>query len=478
MWASIKAVGSWQGELWNRRKNGEIYPTWLAVSAVKNDQGQATHYVGISSDLSQLRQTEAEREHLAHYDPLTDLPNRLLLQSHLAHALAQSKRHQNKVGVLYLDLDRFKNINDSLGYQVGDELLVTLTERLTMHMRSEDMLARLGGDEFLLVLEHISDPEDAAIVARSLLETLSQPFILPGEREIFIGASIGISVFPNDGDSAEQLIQHADSAMHQAKTHGRNTYRFYTEELTRASGEHLELENRLRHAITANQLLVYYQPQVDIASGHIVGAEAPVNFIPLAEETGLIGAIGEWVLRETCMQGMRWIEAGLPFLTLAVNLSPHQFLRSNISELVSKVLAETGFPAGRLELELTESALMQQGEDVVRMLHLLRAQDIRLAIDDFGTGYSSLSYLKRFPLDIVKINKSFVDDIPFHQDDMEIAATIIAMGHILGFKVLAEGVETQEQLEFLQTKGCDLYQGYLTSPPLPADEFEQLLKER
>jgi diguanylate cyclase (GGDEF)-like protein/PAS domain S-box-containing protein len=491
MWASIKAVGSWQGELWNRSKNGEIYPTWLAVSAVKNDQGQATHYVGISSDLSQLRQTEAEREHLAHYDPLTDLPNRLLLQSHLAHALAQAKRHQNKVGVLYLDLDRFKNINDSLGYQVGDELLVTLTERLTMHMRSEDMLARLGGDEFLLVLEHISDPEDAAIVARSLLETLSQPFILPGEREIFIGASIGISVFPNDGDSAEQLIQHADSAMHQAKTHGRNTYRFYTEELTRASGEHLELENRLRHAITANQLLVYYQPQVDIASGHIVGAEAlvrwrdpergmiqPVNFIPLAEETGLIGAIGEWVLRETCMQGMRWIEAGLPFLTLAVNLSPHQFLRSNISELVSKVLAETGFPAGRLELELTESALMQQGEDVVRMLHLLRAQDIRLAIDDFGTGYSSLSYLKRFPLDIVKIDKSFVDDIPFHQDDMEIAATIIAMGHILGFKVLAEGVETQEQLEFLQTKGCDLYQGYLTSPPLPADEFEQLLKER
>ena len=328
-------------------------------------------------------------------------------------------------------------------------------------------------------------------MARSLLELLSQPFVLPGGQEIFIGASIGISIFPNDGDSAEQMIQHADAAMHQAKKQGRNTYRFYTDALTRASGEHLELENRLRHAIRANQLRVYYQPQVDIASGHIVGAEAlvrwqdpergliqPVNFIRLAEETGLIGAIGEWVLKETCLQGKRWIDAGLPFLTLAVNLSPHQFMRGNIVELVSKVLAETGFPADRLELELTESALMEQEEDAVKMLHLLRAQDIRLAIDDFGTGYSSLAYLKRFPLDILKIDKSFVDDIPFHQDDMEIASTVIAMGHILGFKVLAEGVETAEQLEFLKEKGCDMYQGYLTSPPVPAEDFEKMLAEK
>ncbi len=450
-----------------------------------------THYVGISSDLSQLKQSEAEREHLAHFDPLTDLPNRLLLQSHLTHALAQAQRHSTQLGVLYIDLDRFKNINDSMGYLVGDELLVNLTERLTMHMRSEDMLARLGGDEFLLVLEHINSPEDTAVVARSLLELLSQPFALPGGQEIFIGASIGISIFPSDGSNAEQMIQHADAAMHQAKKQGRNTYRFYTDALTLAAGEHLELENRLRHAIGANQLRVYFQPQVDIVTGHIVGAEAlvrwqdperglipPAHFIRLAEETGLIGAIGEWVLRETCLQGARWIEAGLPFLTLAVNLSPHQFMRGNIAELVSKVLAETGFPADRLELELTESALMEQEEDAVKMLHLLRAQDIRLAIDDFGTGYSSLSYLKRFPLDILKIDKSFIDDIPFHQDDMEIATTIIAMGHILGFKVLAEGVETAEQLAFLQDKGCDMYQGYLTSPPVPAEDFEKLLVER
>ena len=491
MWHSIDEIGYWQGEVWNRRKSGEIYPERITISAVKDAGGKTTHYVGMSADLSQLKQSEEQREHLAHYDPLTDLPNRLLVQSHLTHTLAQAQRHQRQVGVLYLDLDRFKTINDSLGYPVGDELLIALVKRLSTRMRGEDMLARLGGDEFLLVLDHIDNPEDAAGVARALLELLTQPFMLTGGQEVFIGASIGISVFPNDGNQSEQLIQHADAAMFQAKQQGRNTYRFYIDSLTLAAGQHLELETRLRHAITANQLRVYYQPQVDIATGRIIGAEAlvrwqdperglipPVQFIPLAEETGLINAIGEFVLKETCLQGVRWIEAGLPFLTLAVNLSPHQFMRGNIAELVAKVLAETGFPADHLELELTESALMEQEEEAVKMLHLLRAQNIRLAIDDFGTGYSSLSYLKRFPLDVLKIDKSFVDDIPFHQDDMEIAAAIIAMGHTLGFKVLAEGVETAEQLAFLQAKGCDMYQGYLTSPPVPADEFEKLLSAR
>ena len=491
MWASIREVGYWHGEIWNRRKNGEIYPEWLTISAVKTAEGQTTHYVGTFSDISQIKESEERAEHLAHFDPLTDLPNRLLVLSHLNHVLGRAQRHHRQVGVLYIDLDRFKNVNESLGYPVGDELLVALTERLTMHMRSEDLLARLGGDEFLLVLESMEDPEDAATVARSLLELLTQPFELSEEQEIFIGASIGISVFPNDGNNADQLIQYADAAMHQAKQQGRNTYLFYTESLTRTSGEHLALETRLRHAITANQLRVYYQPQVDIATGRIIGAEAlvrwldperglisPAHFIPLAEESGLISIIGEWVLRETCQQGMRWIETELPFKTLAVNLSPHQFQRGNIVDVVSKVLTETGFPADRLELELTESALMQQEENAVKMLHLLRALGIRLAIDDFGTGYSSLSYLKRFPLDILKIDKSFVDDIPFHQDDMEIASTIIAMGHSLGFKVLAEGVETKEQLDFLQAKGCDLYQGYLTSPPVPADEFENMLRNK
>jgi diguanylate cyclase (GGDEF)-like protein/PAS domain S-box-containing protein len=491
MWASILEAGYWQGEIWNRRKNGELYPQQLTISAVKDAQEQTTNYVGICSDHSQLKLSESRLEHLAHYDPLTDLPNRLLLQSHLTHALMQAQRHQRQLGVLYIDLDRFKNINDSLGYPVGDELLITLSRRLTQRLRSENMLGRLSGDEFLLIIDHMDSAEEAVSVARTLLELLSQPFILSEGPEVFIGASIGISIFPNDGDSAAQLIQHADAAMHHAKEQGRSTYRFYIDSLTREASDHLELETRLRHAIAAGQLRVYYQPQVDIKTSRIIGAEAlvrwqdperglipPAQFIPLAEETGLIGAIGEYVLRETCLQGAKWIAAGLPFLTLAVNLSPHQFLRSNIAELVSRVLAETGFPANHLELELTESALMQQEESAVKMLHLLRAQNIRLAIDDFGTGYSSLSYLKRFPLDILKIDKSFVDDIPFHQDDMEIAATIIAMGHTLGFKVLAEGVETAEQLAFLEAKGCDMYQGYLTSPPVPAEEFAALLSSK
>ena len=491
IWTNIEHAGYWHGEIWNRRKNGEIYPEWLSISAVKNAQGKTTNYVGTFSDLSKLKKSETQLEHLAHYDPLTDLPNRLLVKSHLSHALAHAKRHKHLVGILFIDLDRFKNINDSLGYPVGDELLIKLTERVVMHMRSEDMLARLSGDEFLLIADNMETPDDAATIARSLLDLLTLHFDLSGEQEVFVGASIGISVYPNDGDNAEQLIQYADAAMYQAKQQGRNTYRFYTEELTRASGEHLELETRLRHAIKEKQLRVYYQPQVDISSGRIIGAEAlvrwqdpqrglisPADFIPLAEESGLIRDISEWVLEETCKQGVNWIKQGLPFFTMAVNISPHQFQHGNILDAVSSILTATGFPADRLELELTESALMQHEENAVRILHLLRAQDIRLAIDDFGTGYSSLAYLKRFPLDILKIDKSFVEDIPFHQDDMEIASTIIAMGHSLGFKVLAEGVETKEQLEFLQQKGCDMYQGYLTSPPVPAPQLEELLRQR
>ena len=328
MWANVKEAGYWQGEIWNRRKNGEIYPERLTISAVKNASGNITHYVGMSSDLSQIKRSETQLEHLAHYDPLTDMPNRLLVQSHLTHTLAQSQRLSRQVGVLYLDLDRFKSVNESLGYPVGDELLVKLTKRLTSRLRSEDILARLGGDEFLLVMEDMESPEDIAGVARSLLELLAQPFVLSGEQEVFIGASIGISVFPNDGSNASQLIQNADSAMHQAKKQGRNTFSFYTDALTRAASEHFELETRLRHAIAANQLRVYYQPQIDIATGRIIGAEAlvrwldpkrglipPVHFIPLAEETGLINAIGEWVLRETWLS---FPDAGGQSLTASV----------------------------------------------------------------------------------------------------------------------------------------------------------------
>jgi EAL domain-containing protein (putative c-di-GMP-specific phosphodiesterase class I) len=353
------------------------------------------------------------------------------------------------------------------------------------------MVARLGGDEFIVLLEDIAQPEDAARVAKEIIADLMKPFCLTQSDNVLIGASIGISLYPQHGDSPELLMDHADAALYQAKDAGRGCFAYFSEDLTLAARERIALEARLRHAIEHQELRIFYQPQVDIDSGHIVGAEAlvrwqdpvhglipPIQFIPIAEETGLILAIGEWVLRETCRQGRQWLDAGLPSLTLAVNVSPHQFRRSDICDLVVTVLSETGFPANQLELEITESGLMDNQDNASTILNSLRAHGIRLAIDDFGTGYSSLAYLKHFPLDVLKIDKSFIDDIPFHQDDMEIAATIVAMGHILGFKVLAEGVETPAQLAFLQEKGCDMYQGYIHSKPVPAHEFALLLRDQ
>jgi EAL domain-containing protein (putative c-di-GMP-specific phosphodiesterase class I) len=353
------------------------------------------------------------------------------------------------------------------------------------------MVARLGGDEFIVLLEDIVQTEDAGRVAEQIITDLTKPFCLIQNDNVQIGVSVGISLYPQHGDSPELLMDHADAALYQAKDAGRGRFAYFSEDLTIAVRERIALETRLRRAIEQQELRVFYQPQVDIASGCIVGAEALVRWqdpvdglvlppciIPIAEETGLIVEVGEWVLRETCRQGRHWLDAGLPPLTLAVNVSPHQFRRGDICALVATVLSDTGFPPEQLELEITESGLMENQENAVAILHNLRAQGVRLAIDDFGTGFSSLAYLKHFPLDVLKIDKSFIDDIPFYQDDMEIAAAIVAMGHILGFKVLAEGVETPEQLAFLQEKGCDMYQGYIKSRPIPAEEFAELLRDQ
>jgi diguanylate cyclase (GGDEF)-like protein/PAS domain S-box-containing protein len=492
MWASLNAVGHWQGEIWNRRKNGEIYPELLSISAITDDSGQAIGYVGIFADISKIKESEFELEFLAHHDPLTHLPNRLLLFSRLEHSIEQAKRENRQLALLMLDLDRFKDVNDSFGHLAGDELLQQVGGRLTARLRGVDTVCRLGGDEFTvtLLLEDISHPEDAARVANEIIIALSEPWLLAHGEEVRIGVSVGISLFPQHGNTAAELLQHADAALYQAKAEGRGRFMYFSENLTHAARERINLEARLRRAIPQNELRVYYQPQIDIASGRIVGAEAlvrwqdpveglipPGRFIPVAETTGLISAVGEWVLNETCLQGMRWLEEGMPLLTLAVNVSPHQFMRSNLVEVVSRVLAATGFPAASLELELTESALMDRQQEAVETLNRLRALGVRLAIDDFGTGYSSLAYLKRFPLDVLKIDKSFIDDIPASEDDKEIAAAIVGMAHTLRFKVLAEGVETVEQLAFLQSQGCDAYQGYLKSPPVPADVFAQLLAE-
>lgn len=490
MWASIKQTGHWQGEIWNRRKNGEIYPQWTTLSAVHNDQGEVTNYVGVFTDISQLKKTEARLARLAHYDPLTELPNRLLFHSRMEHALERAHRQNEQVALLLIDLDRFKDVNDSLGHPAGDELLQKVVARVRVRLRDEDTLARLGGDEFVVLLENLTQPQDAGRVAQEIIDTLAPVFRLNSGAEVFISASVGISLYPDHGATPSELTQHADAALYLAKGQGRHTYRYYTEALTRATQERLSMEARLRRALAGDELQVYYQPQLDIASGRIVGAEAlvrwldpekgiimPDRFIHIAEDSGLIIALGEYVLRTACRQARAWHDAGHPPLRLAVNLSPRQFAHPDLGGQIKSVLQETGFDPNYLELEITESALMSEGGDAAALLQQLKTLGLRLAIDDFGTGYSSLSYLRHFPLDTLKIDKSFVRDIPHHRDDMEIATAIIELAHILGFTVLAEGVEDAPQLAFLRQHGCDLYQGFICSRPVPSSEFLNLYQQ-
>ncbi|MGR9013523.1 MAG: EAL domain-containing response regulator [Gammaproteobacteria bacterium] len=492
LWQAILNAGSWQGEIWNRRKTGEVYPEWLTITPVKNDKA-ITHYIGTMTDITEYKMAEEEIHRLAFYDPLTGLPNRRLVMERLQYGIDSCLRDGKLMALMMLDLDNFKPVNDSLGHLAGDELLQQVAKRLLDRLRNIDMVARLGGDEFTVLLEGITHVDDAASVAKSIIADLNKPFYLDPDRkqEVRIGVSIGISLYGKHGKSPESLLDHADAALYKAKDNGRNCFAYFSEDLTVAARKRIELESRLRQVIEHDELRVFYQAQVDIATDRIIGAEAlirwqnpiegftsPWQFINFAEETGFIVAIGEWILRETCRQGKQWLDAGLSPIVLAVNVSPHQFRRSDMSEVVAKALKETGFPAHYLELELTESGLMDNHDKTRLMLDNLRQLGIQLAIDDFGTGYSSLSYLKHFPITKLKIDKSFIDDIPHKQDDMAIATTIIVMGHILGFKVLAEGVETPDQLAFLQEKGCDSYQGYIKSRPLPAQEFEELLRNQ
>ncbi len=488
MWQSLAETGYWRGEIWNRRKNGEIFPELLSIGAVRDGAGKVLNYVGVFADISKLKDSENKLNFLAHHDPLTQLPNRLKLMAALEHCVKTAQREQSGFALLMLDLDRFKDVNDSFGHAAGDELLRQVAARLRGQLREMDMVARLGGDEFVVLLERNTHPEDAGRIANEIITWLNKPWQLSKGVEVRIGVSIGISIYPEHGGTSEALLQHADAALYQAKQEGRGCFRYFSEKLTRDARERIQLEARLHQALRLEQLRVHYQPQIDIADGRIVGAEAlvrwqdpdegliaPERFIPVAETTGLIGEIGQWVLRQACLQGRAWMDAGLAPMTLAVNLSPRQFLHGDICAQVESALAESGFPPERLELELTEGALMECGDDAVAILQRLRRLGVRLAIDDFGTGYSSLAYLKHFPLDVLKIDRSFIRDIPFEPDDMAIAAAVITMGHTLGFRVLAEGVETDAQLAFLKERGCDLYQGYLASRPLAADAFERLL---
>lgn len=482
---TLRETGQWQGELYNRRKDGELYPQWLNISGIYDASGQLRGYVGVATDLSEIKSAHARLQVLAHHDALTGLPNRLLLNTRLEAAIARAHRYGMRLAVLFIDLDRFKDINDCFGHPVGDELLVAVAQRLHGRLREGDTLARLGGDEFILLLEELGSAEQAAAVARDLIERFREPFTLGGGQQAFVGLSIGVSLYPEDAANATELIQHADTAMYAAKAQGRNTYRFHTEALTEQARARLTLETRLRLACEREEFVVHYQPLIDLSGDRPFGVEAlvrwypaegppvsPSRFIPLAEEIGLIHAIGRFVLQRACHDAKALRDAGLPLERLAVNLSMRQFEDAGMAEMIAAVLAESGLPPHCLQVELTESLFMHDPEKLLVELAELRRLGVRLAIDDFGTGYSSLAYLRRYAPDTLKIDASFVRDIDVDAADRAIAATIIAMARSLGVKVLAEGVETAAQLAELRTLDCDAAQGYLFGRPMPAEALQ------
>ncbi len=489
MWNSINKDGYWQGEIWDRRKSGEIFPVWVSISVVYDDHGRTSHHIAMYDDITERKAADERIRFLAQHDALTGLPNRSLLQDRLLQALASAQRDGEQVAVLFLDLDHFKTINDSLGHHIGDRLLQEVARRLGHCVRGNDTVSRQGGDEFLTVLGQLKNPGDAAHIAQKMLDAVAQPYDIDG-HELRVTPSIGIAIHPDDGHDTETLIKNADAAMYHAKENGRNNYQYFTADLNSRAFERLSVENSLRRGLEQGEFLLHYQPQINLASGAIVGLEAlvrwqhpdfglvpPLRFIPVAEESGLIVPLGEWVLREACRQNRAWQQAGLPAIPVAVNLSAHQFHQKNLAQTISGALQESGLDARYLELELTESVVMRGSESTVETLARLKQMGLMLSIDDFGTGYSSLSYLKRFPIDKLKIDRSFVRDVTLDQDDAAIAGAIIAMAHSLRLKVIAEGVETQEQSDFLKEQGCDEIQGYLFSRPLPAEQMEKLLRK-
>jgi diguanylate cyclase (GGDEF)-like protein/PAS domain S-box-containing protein len=472
-------------ELRGMRKCGGAFHLALSVSEA-NAAGSRCFTV-LVQDNSERHSFQSKLTHLATHDGLTGLPNRALYLDRLSQVLAHAARDDHIVAIMFLDLDRFKIINDTLGHDIGDQLLQVVADQLSGSLREEDTLARLGGDEFTLILPHLHSAEGATVVAQNILDLLEQPFVIDGQ-ELFISGSIGISFFPFDGLNASELIKNADTAMYAAKRIGGNSYQFYSEQMNAKASARLDMESRLRHALEREELFLHYQPLVDTDTLDIVGVEAlvrwqhpelglvsPAEFIPVAEETGLIIPISEWVLRTACAQGKQWQDDGFD-ITVAINLSARQFAQSDLYAVVNSVLKETGFSPYLLDLELTESMLMQHGEETIAILKRLKDLGARLSIDDFGTGYSSLSYLKRFPVDTLKIDRSFIQDIREGGNDSVLASAIIAMSHSLNMEVIGEGVETAEQLAYLQAHRCNRFQGYYFSKPISPEAITRLLR--
>lgn len=488
MWTALLTTNHWEGEIWDRKRSGEIFPVWLSITTVKNDHGAPTHYAAIMSDLTKKKQAEKRIQLLTNYDILTGLPNNVLFQDRLHHAFLDAEHHEDLVATIFLDLDDFKFVNDSLGLKAGDQMLMEVAERLKKCLRDGDTLARMGGDDFAIALPNITKADDAANIAKKMMDSISQtPFILEG-KEIYSKASIGIAIYPVDGEVVDTIMQNADAAMFHAKSQGKNNYKFYSADLNISIFERLELEASLRRALKNNEFNLFYQPKVDLETGEIHGMEAlirwthpekglisPAKFIPLAEDTGLILPIGEWTLFEACRQNQKWLKKGHRPLKVSVNLSARQ-LKENVPNLVRRALDESGLPPDLLELELTEGMVMDNAEDVIQTMHELKAIGIGLSIDDFGTGYSSLNYLKRFPIDVLKIDQSFIRHLTTDRNDAAIATAVISLAKSLRLKVIAEGVETAEHVKFLRGLKCDQIQGYFFSKPLPATDFDNLLK--
>ena len=487
---ALATTGYWQGEVWNRRRSGEGYPGWLGVSAVQEADNRPKHFIYIFSDITERKEAQKRIEYLAHHDALTGLPNRLLLCDRVAQAQVQAHRMQSRVALMFLDLDRFKTINDSLGHPVGDALLKEVVERLKGCVRESDTISRQGGDEFIILLNDVRDGEAIARVADKIHQRMADPIVL-GSHTLNTSFSIGIAIYPDDGDDFDTLLQKADTAMYHAKEAGRNSHRFFTEQMNQRVVEHLSLETNLRRALENKEFVLHYQPQMDLGEGRIIGVEAlirwnspehglvsPARFIPVAEDSGLIVPIGAWVLNEACRQARAWQDAGLPPMVVAVNLSAVQFKRPELVNTVINALVLSDLDSQWLELELTESILIQDAEATLDTVKRLKSLGIKLSVDDFGTGYSSLTYLKRFAVDKLKIDQSFVRDLVTDPDDAAIVRAIIQMAHSLKLKTIAEGVETEELANLLRIFHCDEIQGYWLARPMSAEQMEVFLRER
>lgn len=486
LWRALLAEGHWSGEIWDKRKDGSLYPKWIIINAIREND-RTTHYVALFYDISERKENEERINFLAHHDHLTGLPNRLMFKERMGQALLRTDRAGSRLALIFLDLDRFKNINDSLGHHIGDQLLIEVSRRLTASVRLSDTVARLGGDEFVVVVENIDGQNDAAQVAIKVHATLGQPFVIEG-KTLHAPPSMGISLYPDDGRDVETLMKQADTAMYQVKAAGRNNWTFYTSRMNDEVQERIALESDLRLALERGEFVLHYQPQWDIAAGRLFGWEAllrwqhpvrgiisPDQFIPIAEETGLILPIGDWVLATALSELRRWDNAGLGRCCVAVNLSGRQFRQHLLGERVEALLAEAGLTPDRLELEITESVLMEDADAASAILCRLKQHGVRIAIDDFGTGYSSLAYLKSFPINKLKIDRSFVRDIATDPNDAAIVSAIISMARSMGLGTIAEGVESEEQRDFLLSRGCSEIQGYLLGKPMPAVDAMAML---